>query len=105
MHLTCCVVRHVPDWVPGTNWKRTAKQWRSEFDDVVEKPYAFVKDQKAQGKNEPSFLSQLLDQDTTDQGELAIDKMAAMSLYTGGADTVSFLAPLPSIQLETDEVL
>ncbi|KAJ9647671.1 hypothetical protein H2204_000301 [Knufia peltigerae] len=90
-------LRYLPDWVPGTNWKQTAKQWRSELDNVVEKPYAFVKDQKARGKHETSFLAQLLDQDVADgadsRNEAAIDKMAAMSLYTGGADTtVSSLA-------------
>ncbi|KAJ4328639.1 hypothetical protein N0V84_000828 [Fusarium piperis] len=52
---------YFPDWVPGTGWKRTARQWAAELNDVTEKPYAFVKHQIAQGKDDNSFLSRLLE--------------------------------------------
>jgi len=53
-------VRYLPDWLPGAGFKRTALYWRKTLTDLVEKPYAFVRQQMAQGKNEPSYISKLL---------------------------------------------
>lgn len=38
-------VAHVPDWFPGANFKIKAKEWRATLDEMVQKPYQFVKDQ------------------------------------------------------------
>lgn len=38
-------VRFVPDWFPGTGFKQTAKQWKRNAEESVEKPYAFVQQQ------------------------------------------------------------
>lgn len=38
-------VRYVPDWLPLTGWKRTARRFRATVTELVEKPYAFVKSQ------------------------------------------------------------
>ncbi|KAI1386111.1 putative cytochrome P450 oxidoreductase OrdA-like protein [Hypoxylon trugodes] len=80
-------LRRLPDWVPGTGFKNLARQWGAELNDVVEKPYAFVKHQMAHGKNETSFLSQLLEASDSDSEEEFANKWSAMSLYTAGADT------------------
>ncbi|RMJ16492.1 hypothetical protein CDV36_003782 [Fusarium kuroshium] len=86
-------LRYLPDWVPGTGWKRTARQWAAELNDVTEKPYAFVKHQIAQGKDDNSFLSRLLEAGDSTPEEKFTNKWSAMSLYTAGADTtVSALA-------------
>lgn len=79
----------LPDWVPGTGFKKVARQWRAELTDVTEKPYAFVKHQMAQGKNRTSFLSCLLEDGELTPEKAFTDKWSAMALYTGGADTVS----------------
>jgi hypothetical protein len=84
------VVRYLPDWFPGTRFKRTARQWRATLTDLTERPYAFVKHQMAQGKYEPSFLSQLLESGDLDHEEDFVAKWSALSLYSGGADTVRF---------------
>lgn len=86
-------VRYLPDWVPGTGWKRTARQWGAELHDVTEKPYAFVKHQIAQGKDDNSFLARLLEAGDSTPEEKFTNKWSAMSLYTAGADTVSTLPP------------
>jgi hypothetical protein len=39
------VVRHVPDWFPGTGWKLKAKRYAELLEDTTELPYQFVKDQ------------------------------------------------------------
>ena len=37
------VVRHIPDWFPGANFKRLAKKWRVPVTEMSEKPYAYFK--------------------------------------------------------------
>ncbi|KAK1765144.1 O-methylsterigmatocystin oxidoreductase [Phialemonium atrogriseum] len=86
-------LKYLPDWIPGTGFKRIARQWGAELTDVTEKPYAFVKHQMAQGKDDSSFLSRLLEAGDSSLEERFTNKWSAMSLYTAGADTtVSALA-------------
>jgi hypothetical protein len=85
------LVRYLPGWLPGAGFKRTASYWRKTLMDLVEKPYAFVRQQMTQGNNEPSYLSKLLE---NNNGNLSTEedfvaKWSAASLYAGGADTVS----------------
>ncbi|KAI1457470.1 putative cytochrome P450 oxidoreductase OrdA-like protein [Annulohypoxylon moriforme] len=80
-------LKYIPDWIPGTGFKKLARQWGTELIDVVEKPYAFVKHQMAQGKHEASFLSRLLEAGDQDPEVALTNKWTAMSLYTAGADT------------------
>ena len=56
------LVKHLPGWLPGTDFKRTAQRWRETLTDLTERPYAFVRQQMAQGKYEPSFVSKVLEQ-------------------------------------------
>ncbi|KAF4954397.1 hypothetical protein FSARC_12140 [Fusarium sarcochroum] len=80
-------LRYVPDWVPGAGFKRLARQWASELYDVAEKPYAFVQHQIAHGKQDNSFLAQLLKTDNLTAEERITNKWSAASLYAAGADT------------------
>lgn len=81
-------VRHLPDWFPGTGFKRTAEKWKNTLIEAADKPFAFVQHQMARGQNEISFLSRLLEQgDLSPENSLV--KWSALSLYAGGADTVS----------------
>ncbi|KAH7316419.1 cytochrome P450 [Rhizoctonia solani] len=50
---------YIPDWFPGTGWKRTARKWREENNLAVDAPYEWTKRQ-ATGNFEPSVLSALL---------------------------------------------
>jgi len=77
--------------MPGTGFKRTAAAWRKTLVEVADKPYNFVKQQMAQRTNKPSYLSKLLEQN---DGKLSPEedhvlRWSAVSLYSGGADTVS----------------
>lgn len=89
----CQKVKYLPDWFPGTGFKRTVRAWKKNVTDAVEKPYAFVRQQMAEkGKDayEESLLSRLLEEkDTLSFEEDHVAKWSAASLYTGGADTVS----------------
>ncbi|KAJ3571957.1 hypothetical protein NPX13_g5205 [Xylaria arbuscula] len=78
----------LPDWMPGTSWKKTARQWGSELMSVTDVPYTFVKHQMAQGSYHPSFLSRLIEAGEDSDPEINdINKWSAMSLYSAGADT------------------
>jgi hypothetical protein len=52
-------------------------------------PYEFVKQQMREKRYTPSFLSQCIESIGTDAEMEFIHKWAALSLYLGGADTVS----------------
>lgn len=43
--LTRHPVRHLPDWLPGTGFKETARSWASTLSEMVEGPHNFVKEQ------------------------------------------------------------
>ncbi|KAF4999974.1 hypothetical protein FGRMN_2116 [Fusarium graminum] len=86
-------LRYVPDWMPGTNFKRLARQWSAELKNLIEKPYAFVKYQRSLGKQDNSFTAQLLEAGDSTAEEQLTNKWSAASLYAAGADTtVSSLA-------------
>ncbi|KXS93762.1 hypothetical protein AC578_4729 [Pseudocercospora eumusae] len=81
-------LRHLPDWLPGTGFKRIAREIRETENEFSGRPWAFVKYQMAAGKHETSFSSKVLERDEklTDEEE-HIAKYAANGLYGGGADT------------------
>ncbi|KAH9920814.1 cytochrome P450 [Amylocystis lapponica] len=79
-------LKHVPSWVPGTGWRKTATAYAKNFDDMCNLPHEFVKEQMAAGTSIPSFTSMHLQGDATPEREYVI-KMAASSIYSGGADT------------------
>ncbi|KAF5722024.1 oxidoreductase [Fusarium mundagurra] len=105
------LLRYVPGWVPGTNFKRLAKKWSSELDDLAEKPYAFVKHQHALGKQDNSFVSRLLEVGESTEEARFTTKWSALSLYAAGADTtvssisLFFLAMIlyPDVQKKAQE--
>jgi len=92
--LTTISVKYLPDWFPGTGFKRTAVAWRKTLMDSADKPFEFVKRQIAQRTNKSSYVSKLFAQN---DGNLSLEeehsaKWSAVSLYGGGADTVSRLS-------------
>lgn len=91
--LTTMSVKYLPNWFPGTGFKRTAIAWRKTTMEATNKPFEFVKQQMARQTNKPSYVSKLLAQN---DGNLSLEdersvKWSALSLYGGGADTVSRL--------------
>jgi hypothetical protein len=81
-------VRHVPAWVPGAGFRRTATAWRANLDKMADVPHAFVKARLAEGTDVPNFTSGHLERKTLSADEEDTVKWAAASLYSGGADTV-----------------
>ncbi|KAF4951326.1 hypothetical protein FGADI_7524 [Fusarium gaditjirri] len=81
------LLKYVPAWFPGAGFKTTAKEWRSNLESSVEDPAAFVEHQMANGKDNTSFLSQLMQKKGLTDDEVSENKWLAASLYAAGADT------------------
>lgn len=79
-------LQYLPDWVPGTGFKKTARAYTKTLDDVVQIPLDFTERQIESGTMKPSFVSGLL-KDNPDERERYYIKCAANGLYDGGADT------------------
>ncbi|KAI0002705.1 cytochrome P450 oxidoreductase OrdA-like protein [Xylariaceae sp. FL0662B] len=106
-------LRHLPEWMPGAGFQKTAKQYRARVLDFVNKPRNFVKKQMAKGNYDPSYLSTLYEKagDEMDAEQDFVLKWSAASLYAGGSDTsvstlnTFFLAMLvhPEVQRKAQE--
>ncbi|KAK1140890.1 hypothetical protein N8T08_009763 [Aspergillus melleus] len=82
-------LKHIPKWVPGADFKRTAEKYRKLLTALGEKPYAFVQHQMASGIHTPSFVSKQLEQAGGSLTPLQEHEIiwAAGVLYGAGADT------------------
>ena len=98
-------LRFIPEWFPGTGWKKTVREWRQLSDRMLNAGYEWTLKQivrifgdtvlvftffsrQEQDKAIPSFLSehmQRLDPEDTEGKEML--KRVASSLYGGGTDT------------------
>ncbi|KIJ32790.1 hypothetical protein M422DRAFT_265423 [Sphaerobolus stellatus SS14] len=54
-------LKHIPDWLPGTSFKKLAQQWHQNATAMNNLPYEYAKAQVAAGTHEPSFVSAHLD--------------------------------------------
>ncbi|KAK5998055.1 Cytochrome P450 monooxygenase CLM2 [Cladobotryum mycophilum] len=106
-------LQYLPEWVPGTGFKGTARQIKTLLEASATIPYSFVRRQMASGVNRPSYISSLLQSySTSDSGSLKISKedeesivWTAAILYGGGADTtVSSLSSFVLAMLRFPEV-
>lgn len=91
-------LRYLPEWVPGAGFKKTARIWRQNAEDVADLPYAAVRRQMAKGTHRPSYVSSLVDlysqQSNVGLFTLSVEderiiKKTAAIMYGGGSDTVS----------------
>ncbi|OAK99149.1 cytochrome P450 [Phaeosphaeriaceae sp. SRC1lsM3a] len=106
-------LRFLPDWMPGTSFKETARTMAAQLQRTTEQPYAFVKQQMRSKTNKTSFLSQAIENIGSDAAMENIHKWSASSMYLGGADTTVsalmtfFLAMMlfPEVQTKAREEL
>ncbi|TFK33998.1 cytochrome P450 [Crucibulum laeve] len=89
------LLRFVPAWFPGADFKRKAAAYKEQMKTVDEVPYKWAKKQIQSGEYIPSFTSHhLLPEEGTipDEEQEDIIKWCGGALYAGGADTtVSFM--------------
>ncbi|CUA69926.1 O-methylsterigmatocystin oxidoreductase [Rhizoctonia solani] len=109
----------VPDWVPGTGWKRTIRGWRDHKAQAAIAPLEWVKTQVSAGVAQPSLLGSLLEEDvpsglTLEERDHRLKEMG-LALYAGESSAgilMSFVAAMVSnpeaqakAQQELDTVL
>lgn len=88
-------MRYLPEGFPGTGFKATGRKYGNALRQCVDQPFEFVKKQMREGTHKTSFLSQAIEDIGSDAEMEFIHKWSALSLFTGGADTV-IKAPFPS---------
>ncbi|KAL5632124.1 hypothetical protein ACGC1H_000216 [Rhizoctonia solani] len=86
----------VPEWIPGTGWKRTVRMWREQKIYALNAPFRWTRNQVTQGTNETSIIGDLLQDDDMMLGLIQEErddrlKELAHILYSGGTDTTSSL--------------
>ncbi|KAG8706071.1 hypothetical protein FRC08_001284, partial [Ceratobasidium sp. 394] len=85
-------LKHLPNWFPGTSWKRTLKEWREHKEYITSAPYTWAKEQLREGRGVPSIVQRILVQFPENapgaEDDLHIRLMTA-TLIAGGTDTTS----------------
>jgi hypothetical protein len=77
-------VKHIPEWVPGAGFKKTARFYAETLTKLVEDPLTFTQSQMDRKDYRHSFASKLLQRGENEE----IVKWSSVALYAAGADTV-----------------
>ncbi|CAE6444830.1 unnamed protein product [Rhizoctonia solani] len=82
-------LQHIPEWLPGTEWKQKANLWSSQTEDMLNVPFEWTKSRMATGSAPPSMLTNLLSKCTGDETPEKIDaiRWATGTLFAAGTDT------------------
>ncbi|KER00066.1 hypothetical protein AUEXF2481DRAFT_31 [Aureobasidium subglaciale EXF-2481] len=85
-------LEHVPSWMPGAGFRKTAAAWNKTLRNVADLPYAYAKQQgKIKRLGQADFVTRSLEQAQREKEFGAAEehaiKWTAASMYTGGADT------------------
>ncbi|KZT03623.1 cytochrome P450 [Laetiporus sulphureus 93-53] len=87
-------LQYLPDWFPGSAFKRKAATWKAKLENFVDRPYEWVKERMRDGTAVPSFCSTLLE-DLQERCEKEADpqresdiKWTANSIYASSIDTM-----------------
>ncbi|KAG8778025.1 hypothetical protein FRC12_025218 [Ceratobasidium sp. 428] len=84
---------YLPDWLPGTNWKRTGRRWGEKKDYWVDRTYTQSRSRVVAGEDHDSIVALMLRQAESlglksDAADEYI-KDAAFALLGGGTDTTA----------------
>ncbi|KAF9064431.1 cytochrome P450 [Rhodocollybia butyracea] len=85
------VLKYVPEWFPGADFKRKAREWNLLRTEMTEDPFRVTKERMATGAATPSLASVALEQidltkDIAEQEEHI--KAASVMAHVGGTDTI-----------------
>ncbi|KZT68589.1 cytochrome P450 [Daedalea quercina L-15889] len=84
------MLKYVPSWFPGAEFKRKAMEWKKSTTAMVEVPYKAVKRAIADGMAPPSMILSLLGTLDGNDESTHLEKLysgVAAAAYTGGSDT------------------
>lgn len=77
-------LKHLPQWLPMQQFRRTAEEWAQTLAAMVDLPFEFVNEQIDTSCTTASFTRSALELNEYDE---TVVKWAAGSLYSGGSDT------------------
>ncbi|KAI4248938.1 MAG: hypothetical protein LQ352_005803 [Teloschistes flavicans] len=98
-------LKYLPDWFPGTSYRKTAREWKATNEAAAELPYAFVKRQMELNAHRPSYVSDLLQQSMTKNGNNSNDLDPRMKKPSNGPPVVCALLIFPEVvQKAHDEI-
>ncbi|GJJ08158.1 hypothetical protein Clacol_002366 [Clathrus columnatus] len=110
------ILKYVPLWFPGANFRRWAKMAHDKMQDAWNIPFRDVKEQMAKGNVPPSFVANsLVELGRSDESDFEVGavKSVAGGIFAAGADTTTaalswfFLAMtlFPDCQIKAQEEL
>ncbi|KAK5992051.1 Cytochrome P450 monooxygenase CLM2 [Cladobotryum mycophilum] len=120
---TLPMLKYIPEGLPFTGFKKTAREFRRAINDSIEIPYNFTRDRMANHSSRTSYVSELVSAhnraaDSEDEYRITADdeeiiKMSAAAMYGGGADTtvaslsafVLAMIRFPDVQRKAQEEL
>jgi cytochrome P450 len=79
----------LPEWLPGVQFKKTARLWEKTTLAMADTPYSYVRQRMTLGLNQPSYVSKMVEQHDSNPSpdEEHVIKWTAATLYGAGADT------------------
>ncbi|KAF9061653.1 cytochrome P450 [Rhodocollybia butyracea] len=86
-------LKYIPEWFPGGNFKKQAREWREYADATPTLPLKYVKDSMADGTARSSIASRLIstmeeEGSRTPENELLLRDVLG-SIYVAGSDTTT----------------
>jgi cytochrome P450 len=106
-------LKYLPEWMPGTSFKKTARIYRDHLLQNVKDPYDYVRDQMTRGNDNLSYVAGLVKDihRKIDPEEESVIQWTAASMMNAGTDTtgatlLSFFAAMviyPDVQKRAQE--
>ncbi|KIK66026.1 hypothetical protein GYMLUDRAFT_82433 [Collybiopsis luxurians FD-317 M1] len=84
------ILKYVPEWFPGADFKRRARKWSELRVKMIEGPFAVTKERMVKGTATASLASVALEQMDPKQDLIhqeRVIKTASVTAYGGGSDT------------------
>ncbi|KAF8145798.1 cytochrome P450, partial [Mycena galopus ATCC 62051] len=81
------VLKYVPSWFPGANFKRLAEKYNHSCDELADVLLVYVKEEMARGRAASSYAADLLGQPNLSAQKYFDIKWSAASFYSAGSDT------------------
>ncbi|KAL4061713.1 cytochrome P450 [Scleroderma yunnanense] len=94
------ILKYVPEWFPGTGFKRKAREWKVVIDELLDRPYQFVKDQMTAAAIHSMFLAMTLYPEVQKKAQAEIDAIISLDRLP----TLSDRQSLPYIEALVKEI-
>ncbi|CAF9941089.1 MAG: hypothetical protein HETSPECPRED_002868 [Heterodermia speciosa] len=85
---TIPLLKYLPQWMPGTGFKKLAQKWRPIVQEMNSKPYAFVRSQLEKGVTNTSYAARLIQAGEPSLEVSSINEWSASALFGGAGDTI-----------------